>query len=439
MITRFRIQLKSEATCPHCWHRFKPADAKWISTSMGLDDDVKLGAGFARRFRPSRFDVDGNALDVGMGICRDLACPECHLVVPRSLFEAKTLFMSILGSPSCGKSYFLASMTWRLRSLLPRRFALTFGDADPEFNRHLIQYEEQQFMNPERDDLVALAKTEEQGDLYDEVRNGNDIVRYPRPMLFMIRPLAKHPYHELARKTARVLCLYDNAGESFDPGKDTPDNPVTRHLARSQILLFLFDPTQDPRFRAACAGKTHDPQIVEATVTSRQETVLHEAIRRIRRYRGLRETAKHNRPLLVVVTKFDAWQRLLGADFRLPNIAHASASDDIATVKTAEVEKLSDQVRDLLWEYSPEIVSAAEGFSDWVRFIPVSATGRAPERDPLQGRLGFRPRDIDPQWVEVPLVYSLAKWSDCLIGKQNSPLKPPPTDVQMLQGTDVTA
>lgn len=422
MATRFRIKLRKETTCPHCWHRFTPAEAKWISTAMGLDDDVKLGPGFARRFLPSRFTPEGNAIDVRMGVCRDLACPSCHLGVPRPLFETSPLFVSILGSPSCGKSYFLASMTWKLRSLLPRYFGLTFGDADPESNQHLIQYEEQQFMNADRDEIVALAKTEEQGALYNEVRNGDDIVRYPKPLLFMIRPLAGHPFHDAAHRTSRILCMYDNAGESFDPGKDTSNNPVTRHLARSQILLFLFDPTQDPRFRAACAGKSHDPQVTDATVTARQETVLHEAIRRVRRYRGLRETQKHNRPLLILVTKYDAWRDMMGDDFVLPDPVHTREGSSLATMKTRVVEDVSKRLRDLLWEYTPEIVSAAEGFSTAVRFIPVSATGRAPERDPIQGRLGFRPRDISPQWVEVPLTYSLAKWNDQLIGKQHQPL-----------------
>ena len=41
------------------------------------------------------------------------------------------VFASIMGSPSCGKSYFLAAMTWRLRKVLPRYFGLSFGDADP--------------------------------------------------------------------------------------------------------------------------------------------------------------------------------------------------------------------------------------------------------------------------------------------------------------------
>ncbi|MEZ6121136.1 MAG: hypothetical protein R3C28_31845 [Pirellulaceae bacterium] len=37
----------------------------------------------------------------------------------------------------------------------------------------------------------------------------------------------------------------------FYPEKTQGRNRVTRHLAKSQSLLFLYDPTQDPRFREA--------------------------------------------------------------------------------------------------------------------------------------------------------------------------------------------
>ena len=66
----------------------------------------------------------------------------------------------------------------------------------------------------------------------------------------------------------RALGLYDNAGEHFLPGRDTLGSPVTRHLARSRVLFFLFDPTQDPRFRKACSGKMHDPQMAEGLLSA---------------------------------------------------------------------------------------------------------------------------------------------------------------------------
>ena len=41
--------------------------------------------------------------------------------------------------------------------------------------------------------------------------------------------------------------------------------------------------------------------------TTRQESILLEAATRVRRYVGLPQNARHNRPLIVVLTKYDSW------------------------------------------------------------------------------------------------------------------------------------
>ncbi len=408
-----RLELRTRVTCPHCWEGFPPEDALWISQHPNLLDDPRLGGNQQLRFLPSRFDVEGNALDAEGFVCHELACPKCHLGVPRGLFEMTPLFFSIVGTPGCGKSYFLASMTWQLRRQMPKLFGLSFTDADPSSNRILNHYEELQFYNPDRDKVVKLAKTEEQGDLYDAVRFGDQIVNYPRPFMFSVRPLPHHPSAAEANQVARALCLYDNAGESFEPGKDTLANPVTRHLARAQAIMFLYDPTQDPRFREACRGKSNDPQMNRQAITSRQETALHEMAARVRRHAGLHQNARHQRPLIVIVTKYDAWSQLM-PDLKLDE-AWTSAGADRFALDLPKVQAVSKRVRDLLYEITPELVSSAEGFAQQVTFVPVSATGRSPEVDAASGQMGIRPRDVQPQWVEVPMLWTLSQWCQGLV------------------------
>ena len=409
-----RLTIRERLTCPHCWKGFSPDSALWVAEHESLLDDPRLGADHHLRFLPSRFNSDGDAIDPKGEVCHELACPSCHLVVPRVLFETRPLFVSIVGSPACGKSYFLASMTFRLRSIMPRAFSVTFADADPESNRILCHYEEIQFYNPDRDSIIKLAKTEEQGDLYNTVRDGEQLINYPRPCIFSIRPQADHPSAAKARSVARVLCLYDNAGESFEPGKDTAANPVTRHLAKAQTLFFLYDPTQDPRFREACRGKSSDPQLTSAVVTSRQETVLHEMASRIRRHAQVGQHDKHQRPMIVVVTKFDAWSSLL-PHVRLDPPLVRSGKSDWCGVDFPKIQEVSKQVRELLWRYTPELVSTAEGFAREVLFVPVSATGGSPEVDPVTGQMGIRPRNIKPIWAEVPMLITLSRWCGGLV------------------------
>lgn len=422
-----RIALRSRVTCPHCWAGFGPEDALWVAEHPDLQHDPRLDAA-GLRFLPTRFDVDGNAIDPMGSVCKELACPKCHLRVPRPLFEIPPLFLSIAGTPSCGKTYFLASMCWRLRNTLPRHFSMAFTDADPVSNLPLHEYENQQFFNSNPDEIVKLLKTDpKSGDLYNMVMYGEQQVTYPRPFLFAIRPSEKHPNYRDASRISRLLCLYDNAGESFAPGTDTSAAPVTQHLAQAQVLLYCFDPTQDPRLRAECRARTKDPQVVAGLETRRQEAVLHEIVDRVRRHAGLHQNQKHSRPLVVVVTKYDVWWPLLGEE-RLPEPWVKAGNQDLFALDMALVTATSDRVREMLWRFSPELVSAAESFTDHVLYVPVSATGCAPESVVENGvttLVGIRPRDINPMWTEVPLLVALARWGGGMIPYRDKPAAAP--------------
>ena len=78
--------------------------------------------------------------------------------------------------------------------------------------------------------------------------------------------------------------------------------------------------------------------------------------------------------------------------------------------------KAPTSVREItLQDITPEIVSAAEDFSDEVVFIPVSALGHSPEKYPDRSGLLIKPRDVHPRWVTIPLLYSYARWATGLI------------------------
>jgi hypothetical protein len=407
--------LLARTICPHCWVPFSPEDVLFISAHADLVGDPRLGAERQQRFRPTRFDLAGNALDARGLPCNALACPRCHLPVPHALLETEPAFVSILGTVACGKSFFLATLTWALRQVLTRHFALTFTDADPAANRLLSDYEEQLFLHPAPDTPVPVGdlihKTLTQGDGYDTVRYGSQEVSYPRPFLFSVRPQRRHPNGAAAAQFSRLLCLYDNAGESFQPGAETTRSPVTQHLAHSRLLLFLFDPTQDARFRKLCrpaGGRA----AAWGGPTSRQETVLLEAAARVRRATGLSQNARHKRPLIVVLTKHDAWSGLLGE--RTPAEPWAQ-SNNLAALDVGGIEHRSRQARDLLQHTCPEIVTAAEEFAREVVYVPVSALGRPPELDPHSGKPVIRPKDIRPFWAAVPLLYGLCRFLPGLV------------------------
>lgn len=412
--TTVERELLPRTTCPHCWTLFAPEDVLFISAHADLLGDPRLGSEQQQRFRPTRFDVAGNALDARGIACTSMACPRCYLPVPDALLETEPVFVSILGAPACGKSFYLATLTWELRHLLPKHFAVTFTDADPTANRILNDYEEQLFLHPGADELVPVAdlirKTETQGDLYDAVRYGSQEVIYPKPFLFSLRPRDHHPKHGDAERLARILCLYDNAGESFQPGAETTRSPVTQHLNRSHFLLFLFDPTLDPRFRALYQTTLPGDKRGGHERTSRQEVVLLEAASRIRRALGLPQNARYDRPLVVVLTKCDAWSGLLSQPLTSEPWQQAG---QFSGVDIECIARCSKGMRALLQKGCPEIVQAAEEFAEEVTYVPVSALGQTPAISNRYGKPAVRPCDIRPQWVVAPMLYGLSR---CMTG-----------------------
>jgi hypothetical protein len=80
------------------------------------------------------------------------------------------------------------------------------------------------------------------------------------------------------------------------------------------------------------------------------------------------------------------------------------------------VRRISSSIRSLLRRHVPQIVATAESFVDpaKVLYLPVSATGGAPQRDE-QGNLRHRVKDLNPIWAEVPLLYVLSQFVPGLI------------------------
>ena len=407
--------LLPRVTCPHCWEQCVPEKLLWISEHTDLLGDHRLGPEQAQRFLPTRFTVSGEAIDAKGFPCHQLACPHCHLTIPRALLELEPLFLSIFGAPASGKSYFLAALTWELRKTLPLVFRLGFADADPVLNHQLHEYEESVFSGSSTNELVPLGnlirKTEEQGDLYDTVSFGNQTVSYSRPFVFTLQPQQDHRNAHNAAKLARTVCLYDNAGESFQPGKDSAAAPVTRHMALSRVLFFVFDPTQDARFQRLIGKPSAHSE--SAARTMRQEPILQEAIARIRRFAGLKQSERHKRPLVVILTKYDAWRNLLGREPPPdPWQLARSASNAEVTFNAFDlnaVAKQSQLAREMLLQTSPEIVTAAEGFAEDVTYVPVTAVGWNVSTERKSGLPAIKRSEAIPYWATVPFLYGLSR------------------------------
>ena len=414
---KHKLEIRAKLSCPSCWTNLRPAELLWISAHPELRGDEFLGEDALKRFLPSRFDAEGFALDANGVRCQQLACPSCHLPIPRILVELQPLFLSIVGAPSSGKSYFLASCIWEARQRF-RKFQISFTDSDPVANQILSGYEQKLFLNDHPDRFVAIPKTEEEGELYQSVDYGNRTEMYARPFVFSMQP---NPGHALiddskrsTRQASRALCLYDNAGEHFQARVQSELSPATDHLALSEALLFVFDPLQHPKFRQACREISSDPQLHTGTATHRQDEMLLETAKRIRTKSNLAQHERVDKPLVIVVNKYDVWRSLV-PDLDLAKLnLYPSTRNGVSGINLTVVESVSRILEELMQKLAPEIVAACSSFGSDVTFIPASPQGCSPEKNPDADLLGVRPGQLSPIWAEVPLLYAIAR-SKCML------------------------
>ncbi len=426
----WRKQLLGKITCPNCWHVFRPEKVKFIAKHPELVGDPIAGDNEYRRFLPMQFNVSGEAIDPNGYPTTELACPHCHLRLSDAAPEVRPFFVSIVGSPASGKSYFLTAMAWKLRHVLPRA-RITFTDADPTANSVINDYERTLFFNSDPQEPTEIVKTQpDDPRLHQTVMIDELPMRFPLPLQFTMRPNPGHPCFDRAHKFARNIVLYDNAGEDYLPSSEDVTSAATRHLAKSNIIFMLFDPTQEPGTRDMCDH--NDPQLKHGfrpdgslpSVLLRQETLLREVSVRIRRYHGMSQGERIKRPLIIVVPKFDVWEGRVG--FSITDEPYVFNGDTAPfAVQTELVEQASDAIRDVLERHCPEFVAAAENLSSTVVYIPVSSLGRSPDLVTRDGRTfyGIRPEDLTPQWTTVPLLYSLSKWAKGLIPRASTDIE----------------
>ncbi len=433
---------ESKTICPHCWHGFYPDEALFISKHPDLFGDPVAGEAEHRRFAPHEITTGrgDEALDSKGWKMTERACPHCHLQIPQPVLRKRPFFISVVGAPRSGKTYFLTSMVHGLRKDLIRYFGLSLNDSDSHEVKAFLEYEKELFYPSDPMRLTFLHKTQETGSLYNKVLLDGVEVQLPKPFIFTLRPMESHPLAaKLNVKARRNLVLYDNAGESFEFLKEkSGQNRVTQHLSECDAVLFNFDPLQCPDARKRLASVSTDPQVSRLVTVYRQETILSEVVNRIRRHRRLADQEKSTAVLAVCVQKYDVWKSLvphgnvITADGESQAVIdHASIEFDerqgIGGLDIEEINWISLIVRAFVHDLCPEFVALAEASFRTVRYFPVSALGTSPQLDesasPVAAEanlLKVRPSDVQPFRVTHPMLWLLHKWG--LVFRTKRPL-----------------
>lgn len=405
--------LPSHLVCPVCAYRFPPEDILGIGSRLG---DPVAGPEALRRFRPSRFTAECRVVDPLGAIVEGLACPRCHMEIPRAHLDMLAVVVSMVGAPASGKSHLLAAMTSQLRRLASTA-NLLFTDADPRGNAVLHGYEDRLFFARDDATPVEIAKTQLHGaDLYQEVLLNGSPQRFPRPFQFLVSAAPQHPRHGDA-DLRRILVCYDTAGEHFQPAYRDQGLSVTENLGRSACTLVVIDPTQEPQAARAMAAAGIDTSSQRLSTTAiRQDVICAEMAWRVRRSLNLPAHARDDRPLVLAVSKADIWGRLIGWDGASEPV---SVMGGLPRLDLARLRETSDRLRTWLAPLAPQIVATIEGLSARVLWLPVSSLGASPSQvQDAAGQVfwGIRPRDVAPRWASVPLLWALHQRLPGLIG-----------------------
>ena len=388
-----------EFTCPVCWLRFDRGDVMHIAVHATLRGDPLLGDAAMQRFHATRFNDRGQALDP-IGIpSADLACPHCRRKLPPGFLDLPHHIFSIIGAPSAGKSYYLSVLVKMLATSLYQNFGLSFRDADPSENVLLNDMKTQLFSAATPQE-AALAKTQLEGAMYERLPRFGRKVALPRPFIFQ---LGRPP------EPGFSIVFYDNAGEHFEPTRNSADSPGAQHIATASGLFFLYDPLTNPVFRKRL-GKINDPQMDQRR-TDQQEVILAECEARLKSVLGIESGQRISTPLAVIAGKCDTWLHLLGPE-PLAEPVQKGALD------FAAIAANSARVRALLIEICPEIVANAEAISSEVMYFAASPLGSSPVSftdEDGQTHIGPDPARLAPRWVEIPTLWVLSRLAPALV------------------------
>jgi hypothetical protein len=319
--------------------------------------------------------------------------------LPPNFLDQPHHIFSIVGAPSSGKSYYLSVLVKMMQDVAFKHFGVTFRDAAPSENAILNDMRNHLFSagSPEE---AYLAKTGLEGALYETLPRQGRQVRLPKPFVF--------------RMTGRdrgddgfSIVFYDNAGEHFEPGRNSADSPGAQHIAVASGIFFLFDPLYNPEFRRKLAGQA-DPQLAQRR-NDQQDVLLAESETRIKEILGLSSSERIATPFAVIAGKSDAWLHLLGGEPLLPAVTGGPAGP---RVRLDHIQANSDRVRALLLGICPSIVANAEAISSDVMFFAASPLGHPPVQfvdSAGETKIGPDPAKLAPERVEDATLWVLAK------------------------------
>jgi len=366
-----------------------------IASHGSLRGDPILGEEHMQRFLATRFNDRGQGLDAMNIPATDTACPHCRRKLPAGFLDMPHYIFSIVGAPSSGKSYYLSVLVKMLQNVLYRQFGISFRDADPSENV-ILNHMKNQLFSAATAQEAFLAKTELEGGMYETLPRQGRKVKLPKPFIFQLSSTRDQD------RTFSVV-FYDNAGEHFEPTRNSAESPGAQHIAAASGIFFLFDPLHNTEFRRKLSANG-DPQL-HLNRIDQQDVILAETEVRVKNLLGLDTKQRISTPLAIIVGKCDTWIDLIGRDKIQDPVENGC-------LNLGKVEANSKVIRDFLLAMCPAVVGNAESISSEVMYFATSPLGASPvEFTDSRGvtLIGPDPKKLNPMFVEIPTLWALAR------------------------------
>lgn len=299
-------------------------------------------------------------------------CPKCHFVLPHDIEHVRQWTIAVVGSRGGGKSFLIGSFVHSLENHLVSTMDMTMSMLDDDTQERWLN----DFYGPIFRDRTLLPLTSPA-----EIN-----MRVRIPLILRLARTGRFKVHNAN------LSLFDSSGEDMNKSRTISEH--VRSILFADGLVFVIDPWQVRQVRDRLADPAIQPAVVNEM--SSPERLLDRLIGTFEREGIVKEGAKIQIPLALVVTKIDTLTPLLDPSSILMN-----ASTHRHSLNLKEIETVSEEVKGWLGRWlTPGFLKKVEQRFTSYSYFGVSALGE--QRDP-----GGQLEVLDALRVEEPFLWLL--------------------------------
>lgn len=336
-------------TCPYCMDVLNKDSLKYICKKCGTE-------------YPSSIKVQ-SCTTKNCGGLLEFKCPTCKKELPSTIFQFdQYIKFCIVGQTACGKTNYITVMIEEFKQKLNKKMLISPMNSETSD----IQADHVEYLYEQK---VAVPSTDK---------------GYLTPQQWQITDCTKYNKVKDAYKVYS-LNIFDGAGEDYVNMTDD----IRRYINGSDYIFFLIDPLNLPEVRKQL-GKS------EVSKNASEELVK-EMAQYLRMGFGLPAGKKIDKPVAVILTKFDMIMDLMGSA-QVTQENEAAFSGDYMR---SDADAIDSEIRSWLESIGESyFLSALEINFKKTRFFGVSSYGHAP----MDGGIGT----IMPHRVLDPIMWVLA-------------------------------